>query len=234
MKSCVEVRVGAELVAHAAGTIAAISLIGAIAFMSPALSRSAQPSEPGSVGDLTADHIATNRGEVPTEGDWFGWIDLSVTSPTMQMSSRLGITLDHDGEGNLTGRMAGEANSVKTGGYACPYSQTPAKLSSNLVGQYTPKRNAMSLTLTGRNVVKGRWECVPPGAAVGPEHFVGEWGDGLINAPILDRLLQSLNLADNGTVQAELVDDTIAPQTVMRAKLTLQQTKDRTSSADGR
>lgn len=161
--------------------------------------------------------------EYPT-GDWYGQLELSIVSPTVGVSSRLDVTLDYDGRGNIEGRMAGDANMVKWGGYECPFSATPAKLSARLVGQYTPGRNTMSLTIAERNVGPGRVECVPPEARVPRDQFVWEHGHGYVDQPVIDRLFRNLAVADDGSVEASGEDSAVAQETVVRAKLSLRKT----------
>lgn len=152
--------------------------------------------------------------DFPT-GDWYGSLKLDAITPFYSNHARLGITLDYDGQGNLTGHMAGEVSAAVSSGVECAFSVTnSAKLSADLVGQYTPGTNTMSLRLTNRNFVKGGWICPP--APTG-----GEYGGGLIDLPMIEELLRGLTTKPDGSVEAAR-EDTSVPQNKVRARLKLR------------
>lgn len=107
----------------------------------------------------TATDFAGNKtdlwAEFPT-GDWYGWIEWSETllnvpsrTPT-RFWGRLDFTADYDGSGNLTGRMAGiedfEGSEIE--GTPCDSKTTkPTFMERLLLGQYTPGRNTISLSV---------------------------------------------------------------------------------------
>jgi hypothetical protein len=192
------------------------------------------PADPPPIVRLSAiaeDHaglIATDTAAFPTgDWDWYGQLELQATAPTMKQTMQLDVALDYDGKGNVTGRMSGRSVQAETGGYECPFTSTPARMTAKLVGQYTPGRNAMSLSITDRNVVTGTWECVPPVRYVGRQHFVGKHGHGMINQPVLDRLLRNLTTKDDGSVEASAQDDSLSAQGItISARLDLQRSKD--------
>ena len=110
--------------------------------------------------------------------------------------------------------MAGTVSAEKPSGIPCAFSvASPAVLSANLVGQYTPGTNTMSLTAHEQNVVTGRTVCPPvPGGS--------DYGHGLIDQPVLGQMLRGLITKADGSVEATREDATV-PNNLVRVKLTL-------------
>jgi hypothetical protein len=157
----------------------------------------------------------TDLGEFPTKGDWYGTLELDAITPAYRNHSRLDITLDYDGRrGNLTGQMSGAVSAEKPSGIPCAFSvASPATLSANLIGQYTPGTSTMSLTVREPNVVTGRTICPPmPGSA--------PYGHGLIDQPVLEQLLRGFATKADGSVD-ETREDASAPNNLVRVRLRL-------------
>jgi hypothetical protein len=180
------------------------------------------PDNPPPIVRLTAlaedhaRHMDTDVGEFPTQGDWYGTLELDAITPVYRNHSRLDITLDYDGRGNLTGQMAGKVSAAKTNNdIPCTLNvASPAMLSATLTGQYTPGTNTMSLTVREPNIVKGRLVCPPvPGGS--------DYGHGLIDQPVLDQLLRGLAIKADGSVDATR-EDASASNNLVRVKLTLR------------
>jgi hypothetical protein len=82
--------------------------------------------------------------------------------------------------------------------------QTPAKLSANLVGQYTPGRNAMSLRVADPHFEQGQFSMCAIGPGGGPLRMSGQpfGGGGPLGQPGLAQLLNSLTVKADGSVEA--------------------------------
>lgn len=151
--------------------------------------------------------------DFPT-GDWVGKLKLDAITPFYRNHALLDVTLDYDGRGNLKGQLTGEASADAKGGIPCTFSVTStAKLSANLVGQYTPGTNTMSLTMTVPKVVKGVAIC-PPGTGS------SEFGHGLIDRPVLEQLLRSITTNADGSVDVTR-EDISEPQNTFSLRLKL-------------
>ena len=98
--------------------------------------------------------------DFPT-GDWYGWVTWSETlinvpsrTPT-RYRGRLDFTADHDGRGNLTGKVVSIENfeGSETGGDRCDAKTTkPTNLEVSLIGSYTQGTNTMSLFVDPKTV----------------------------------------------------------------------------------
>jgi hypothetical protein len=149
---------------------------------------------------LAEDHVGlmdTDVGEFPTQGDWYGRIDWSLRHPTGRHWGRLDLTLDYDGQGNLKGQMTGDDHTEAQWASCRLTTQTPAKLSANLVGQYTPGRNAMSLRVTDQHFEQGKYSLDCASASGMPFG-----GGGPLGQPGLAQLLNSLTVKADGSVEA--------------------------------
>jgi hypothetical protein len=98
-------------------------------------------------------------GEFPT-GDWygtFGWTHLCQGGGMRDETRGIGdLTLDYDGRGNLTGRLAGSIpqRSMSYPGCSSFVWLTPGTFSARLVGSYTPTQNTFSAQAVD---VKNTW-----------------------------------------------------------------------------
>ena len=96
-----------------------------------------------------AGNADTDIGEFPT-GDWygtFGWTHLCQGGGMRDETRGIGdLTLDYDGQGNLTGRLAGSIpqRSMSYPGCSSFVWLTPGTFSARLVGSYTPTQNTFS------------------------------------------------------------------------------------------
>lgn len=152
-----------------------------------------------------ANNHDTDTGEFPT-GDWYGHIDWRIPFPSGRLWGRLDVTFDYDGQGNLEGRMAGDSH-VETqprGVFCGMTTQTPAKNSANLVGQYTPGTNAMSLRVANPQIEPGQFSMCAIGPDGGPLPMSGQpfEGSGPIGQPGLAQLLNSFTVRADGSVEA--------------------------------
>jgi hypothetical protein len=111
---------------------------------------------------LAEDHVGlmdTDIGEFPT-GDWygtFGWTHLCQGGGMRDETRGIGdLTLDYDGRGNLTGRLAGSIpqRSMSYPGCSSFVWLTPGTFSARLVGSYTPTQNTFSAQAVD---VKNSW-----------------------------------------------------------------------------
>ena len=139
-------------------------------------------------------------------GDWYGWIDWRIPIPGGRLWGRLDLTFDYDGQGNLKGQMAGDSH-VETqprGAFCGMTTQTPAKNSANLVGQYTPGTNAMSLRVADPQIEQGQFSMCAAGPDGGPLPMSGQVfeGSGPLGQPGLAQLLNSLTVKADGSVEA--------------------------------
>jgi hypothetical protein len=172
---------------------------------------------------LAEDHAGlmdTDVGEFPTEGDWYGSLELSAITPAYSNHALLDVTLNYDRRrGNLTGQIwAGEVTAKKPSGIPCAFSvASKATLSANLVGQYTPGTNTMSLTMRDEKTVLGSTVCPPvPGGS--------PYGHGLIDRPVLAQLLRGLTTKADGSVD-ETREDSTVPQNTVTVTLKLHRTR---------
>jgi hypothetical protein len=182
-----------------------------------------------------AKDFAGNETEVWAEfptGDWYGHIDWWIPSPYSRNWGRLDVTFDYDGQGNLKGRMAGDQHveSPPRGEFCGMTTQTPVKLSANVVGQYTPGRNTMSLRFADPHLEQGQFSMCAIGPSGGPLFMSGQpfGGGGPLGQPALDRLLNSLTVRTDGSVEASgegPVAPAHSPQTTLHLKLTLRRTQ---------
>jgi hypothetical protein len=86
--------------------------------------------------------------EFPT-GDWYGtinWIHV-VAHPqaTATTTARADLSLVYDGKGGMTGRMVGTHSATSRMGPCSGSTMTPGGIQSQLVGSYTPGRDAMTV-----------------------------------------------------------------------------------------
>ena len=106
-----------------------------------------------------AGNVDTDIGEFPT-GDWygtFGWTHLCQGGGMRDETRGIGdLTLDYDGRGNLTGRLAGSIpqRSMSYPGCSSFVWLTPGTFSARLVGSYTPTQNTFSAQAVD---VKNTW-----------------------------------------------------------------------------
>ena len=179
-----------------------------------------------------AEDFAGNKdddvGEFPT-GDWHGTIDWRISNPgPARLWGRLDLAFDYDGRGNLKGRMAGDSHAElpPRGEFCGMTTQTPAKLSTNLAGQYTPDRNAMSLRVADPHAEQGQISLCAIGPGGGPLFMSGQpfGGSGPIGQTGLDQLLNSLTVRADGSVEAsgEWPVTPAEAQSTLHMKLTLQ------------
>lgn len=148
----------------------------------------------------------TDLGEFPTGGDWHGSIDWWIPAPASRVWGRLDLTVDYDGRGNLKGRMAGDSHVESPGrGEFCGITtETPAKISADLNGQYTPGRNTMSLGITDPQIEQGKYGVCAVGPGGGPLRVSGQWfgGSGPIGQPGFAQLLNNMTVRADGSVEA--------------------------------
>ncbi len=168
--------------------------------------------------------------EYPT-GDWHGRIEWQILNPNSRLWGRLDLSFDHDGKGNLSGRMAGDSyvESPARGEFCGMTTQTPAKLSANLVGQYTPGRNTMSLRVADPRAEQGQFSMCAIGPGGGPLRMSGQpfGGSGPLGQTGLDQLLNSLTVQADGSVEAS-GEWPVAPaeaQSTLHLKLTLRKVR---------
>ncbi len=186
------------------------------------------PSDPPPIVRLRAvtkdfaGHDARDIAEFPT-GDWYGHIDWSFRHPTGRLWGRLDVTFDYDGHGNLKGRMAGDEHTEARWEPCRLTSQTPAKLSANLVGQYTPGRNTMSLRAIDQHGEQGRYSLDCASASGVPFGGVGP-----LYQPGLAQLLNSLTVRADGSVEAsgEGPATPASAHATLHLKLTLRRIQD--------
>ena len=158
---------------------------------------------------------------------WHGRIDWWISTPTGRHWGRLDLTFDSDSQGNLTGQMAGDDH-VESQTASCRLTtQTPSKLSANLVGQYTPGRNAMSLRVADPQIEQGQYglNCASWASAASGVPF---GGGGPLGQPGLAQLLSSLTVRADGSVEAtgEWPVTPASPiPTTLHLKLTLRNLK---------
>lgn len=170
-----------------------------------------------------AGNIGTDIAEYPT-GDWQGSIDWRTHHPTATGRNwgRLDLTIDYDGQGNLKGRMAGDEYIDGQAATCRQFTLTPAKLSANLVGQYTPGRNTMSLRVADQQFQQGQWSTSGCEGGTTSGRF---GGGGPLYQPGLAQLLNSLTVGADGSVEASgewpMTPASTAPNT-LRLKLTLR------------
>ena len=168
--------------------------------------------------------------DFPT-GDWHGRIDWWIPNPNSRLWGRLDLAFDYDGKGNLTGRMAGDSylESPARGEFCGMTTQTPAKLSAKLVGQYTPGRNAMSLRVADPHSEQGQFSMCAIGPGGGPLRMSGQpfGGSGPLGQTGLDQLLNSLTVRADGSVEAsgEWPVTPASAQATLHMKLTLRRTQ---------
>ena len=167
------------------------------------------PSDPPPIVRLRAvtkdfaGHDARDIAEFPT-GDWYGTIDWSIAFPVGRMWGRLDLAFDYDGQGNLKGRMTGDDHVEAQTPCGPTTTETPSKLSANLVGQYTPSRNTMSLRLADQKFEQGQFRmcAIAPGGGI--QYLSGQpfGGGGPLYQPGLAQLLNSLTVRADGSVEA--------------------------------
>lgn len=113
---------------------------------------------------LAEDHAGlmdTDVAEFPT-GDWygtFGWTHVCTGPPGFGIKTRgIGdVTLDYDGNGNLTGTLAGNTpENLPTSPTCSSKFLAPATFSAKLVGSYTPGQNTFSAQATDVQTTPGR------------------------------------------------------------------------------
>jgi hypothetical protein len=104
--------------------------------------------------------------------------------------------------------------------------QTPAKLSAKLVGQYTPGRNTMSLRVAEPHAEQGQFSMCAIGPGGGPLRMSGQpfGGSGPHGQTGLDQLLKSLTVKADGSVEAsgEWPVTPASAQATLHMKLTLR------------
>jgi hypothetical protein len=165
--------------------------------------------------------------DFPT-GDWHGRIDWWIPAPSSRVWGRLDLAFDYDGKGNLTGRMVGDSyvESPARGEFCGMTTQTPAKLSAKLVGQYTPGSNTMSLRIVDPHVEQGQFSMCAIGPGGGPLRMSGQpfSGSGPLGQTGLEQLLNSLTVRADGSVEAsgEWPVTPASAQATLHMKLTLR------------
>ena len=158
---------------------------------------------------------------------WTGQIDWWIPTPKGRHWGRLDITFDYDGRGNLKGRMTGDDHVEAQTECGPTTTQTPSKLSANLVGQYTPGRNAMSLRVAEPQIEQGQFSMCASAPGGGYQRLSGQpfGGGGPLGQPVLAQLLNSLTVRADGSVEAS-GEGPVAPAsptpTTLHLKLKLQ------------
>ena len=106
-----------------------------------------------------ANHHDTDIGEFPT-GDWYGQIKWSMFGGDgVGHHGTIDIAVSYDGRGNLTGRVVGTEQVAAGGGNPCKHIfSTPPRMSANVVGQYTPGANTMSVEFAERDDTMGLYK----------------------------------------------------------------------------
>ena len=109
-----------------------------------------------------AGHMDTDVGEFPTQGDWygtFGWTHTCTGGGSTDVTRGTGdLTLDHDGQGNLTGTLVGSVPERKMtmptcSGYALV---TPGTFRAKLLGSYTPAPDRFLVQAADGQTTQGR------------------------------------------------------------------------------
>ena len=117
-----------------------------------------------------AGHEARDIGEFPT-GDWYGSLKFSsegvVLGVKTTMTDNMDIALDHDGQGNLTGSLAGNRSFNVQDHPDCNWAITiPNKLRGKLIGSYTPAADVMSIQLIEPEVAPAPQKSCPGGGYI--------------------------------------------------------------------
>jgi hypothetical protein len=169
---------------------------------------------------LAEDHTGltdTDAAEFPTQGDWYGRIELFFHAKEDQsrrpnenraetkFDLQADIVVSYDGQGNLTGELVGtqELHTYWWGyphgsGEVCIGSAPPTPVRARIVGSYTPGRHALSLELTD---VEAR--IAIPWSGGGPTMICSD-PPPIDNAGSLSAMVRALQPAGDGSYQAEL------------------------------
>jgi hypothetical protein len=112
-----------------------------------------------------AGHFAQDIADFPT-GDWYGrfeWKHACQGSGTTDVTRGVSdLTLDHDGHGNLTGRLAGSTPERSQTMPTCSFRYVaPGTFSAKLIGSYTSGQDAFSAQAVEVRTTPGRasWTC---------------------------------------------------------------------------
>jgi hypothetical protein len=130
------------------------------------------PPDPPPIVRLTAtamDHVnLTDKdvGEFPT-GEWYGtitWTNVVANSRgRATTTANADLALNPDGSGGLTGRLVGSHTVVAQHGCSSR-TATAATIQADLVGSYTPGRDAMAIRATDKQTTPMQIEVLCPGA----------------------------------------------------------------------
>jgi hypothetical protein len=130
------------------------------------------PPNPPPIVRLTAtamDHVnLTDKdvGEFPT-GEWYGrmtWTHVVANSRgTATTTANADLALNPDRSGGLTGRLVGSHTVVAQHGCSSR-TATAATIEANLVGSYTPGRDAMAIRASDKRTTPMQIEVLCPGA----------------------------------------------------------------------
>jgi hypothetical protein len=105
--------------------------------------------------------------EFPT-GDWAGtmtWTHIVASAhATATTTAQADLSLDYDGKGGLTGRMAGTHSSTSKMGPCSGSTMMPGGMQANLVGSYTPGRDAMTIRTDDKQTTPMHMRIDCPGA----------------------------------------------------------------------
>jgi hypothetical protein len=120
--------------------------------------------------------IDADVGEFPT-GDWYGrfeWKHACRGGGSTDVTRGIGdLSLDHDGRGNLTGRLTGSTPERSQTMPTCSFRYVaPGNFSAKLVGSYTPGQDTFSVQAVEVRTMPGRasWTC-PAGTTVTDQAF---------------------------------------------------------------
>jgi hypothetical protein len=123
-----------------------------------------------------ANNRVVERVAYPT-GDWHGrfeWKHACQGGGTTDVTRGVSdLTLDHDGRGNLTGRLAGSTPERSQTMPTCSFRYVaPGTFSAKLVGSYTPGQDSFSAQAVEVRTTPGRasWTC-PAGTTVTEQAF---------------------------------------------------------------
>jgi len=181
------------------------------------------PANPPPVVRLAAlaeDHAGlmdSDAAEFPTQGDWYGRIELFVHAKEDQsrrpnenraetkFDLQADIVVSYDGQGNLTGTLVG-IQKVDTywwgyphgSGEVCIGSAPPTPVRARIIGSYTPGRHALSLELVD---VEAR--IAVPWSGGGPNLICSD-PPPFDHAGSLSAIVRALQPAGDGSYRAEL------------------------------
>jgi hypothetical protein len=121
---------------------------------------------------ISRDHAGHNAekaaiAEFPT-GDWYGTLTWThfVIHPRAQTTTRASadVSLKYDGSGGLTGRLVGSHSATSSMGPCSGITMTHGRIQANLIGSYTPGRDAMTIRAEDEQTSPMQMEISCPGA----------------------------------------------------------------------